>query len=347
MGDCTSKQAEDSSPRKDEPEEPLNFKVLLLGAGESGKSTLVKQLKGIYKVAVDEQEIWNYKTTIHNNTLNSMQVFLEAANKFGYRFKNEEHEVLAKKVTEFAFDADTKLIPVDIGSAIFELSKTKPIKKSLERRNEFWNLDASDYYFANVERFVNDDYQPTEEDCIMARVRTTGIVMTEFDEGNVHFSVVDVAGQRSERKKWVHCFEGVKGLVFLVSLAGYNQVMFEDANHNRMQEALELFEKISNNPLFAETPIFLFLNKKDLFEEMIKSTDLSKCFPEYNGGADVNVALKYVQGQFEKKMHDNNKDLLHVHYIAARYKRDVRYTWEELKATLVTFYKKRPAVTAT
>ncbi len=68
----------------------------------------------------------------------------------------------------------------------------------------------------------------------MARVRTTGIVVTEFDEGPVHFSVVDgkhlfynislifclVAGQRSERKKWIHCFDDVKALIFVVSLAG-------------------------------------------------------------------------------------------------------------------------------
>lgn len=112
-------------------------------------------------------------------------------------------------------------------------------------------------YFDNAERFVQEDYTPTEEDCIMARVRTTGIVVTEFDEGPIHFSVVDVAGQRSERKKWIHCFDDVKSLVFVVSLAGYNQVMFEDANHNRMHEALNLFQQIANNSVFANTPIFL------------------------------------------------------------------------------------------
>jgi hypothetical protein len=63
----------------------------------------------------------------------------------------------------------------------------------------------------------------------------------------------------------------------------FNQVMFEDANHNRMHEALNLFQQIANNPVFLKTPIFLFLNKKDLFEKMIQETDLSKCFPEYSG----------------------------------------------------------------
>jgi len=174
----------------------------------------------------------------------------------------------------------------------------------------------------------------------MARVRTTGIVTTEFQEGPVRFSVVDVAGQRSERKKWINCFDDVKCLVFVVSLAGYNQVMFEDAAHNRMHEQLNLFQQIANNPVFANTPVYLFLNKKDLFETMIQEVDLNKCFPEYAGGKDVNAALKFVTTEFEKRVDEEGKKRLHVAYIAARYKKDIKYTWEELRDVLVEENKK-------
>lgn len=30
----------------------------------------------------------------------------------------------------------------------------------------------------------------------------------------------DVGGQRSERKKWIHCFEGVTAIIFCVALSG-------------------------------------------------------------------------------------------------------------------------------
>ena len=50
-----------------------------------------------------------------------------------------------------------------------------------------------------------------------------------------------------------------------------------------MKESLELFKEVVKNPLFKHTPIFVFLNKKDLFEEMIKKYPLTKCFPEYTG----------------------------------------------------------------
>jgi guanine nucleotide-binding protein subunit alpha len=38
----------------------------------------------------------------------------------------------------------------------------------------------------------------------------------------------DVGGQRSERKKWIHCFENVNCLLFLVAISGYDQCLVED-----------------------------------------------------------------------------------------------------------------------
>jgi hypothetical protein len=52
---------------------------------------------------------------------------------------------------------------------------------------------------------------------------------------------------------------------------------------NRMQESLKLFDSICNNKWFTDTSIILFLNKKDLFEEKIKKSPLTICFPEYGG----------------------------------------------------------------
>ena len=38
----------------------------------------------------------------------------------------------------------------------------------------------------------------------------------------------DVGGQRSERKKWIHCFEGVTAIIFCVALSAYDLVLAED-----------------------------------------------------------------------------------------------------------------------
>lgn len=50
-----------------------------------------------------------------------------------------------------------------------------------------------------------------------------------------------------------------------------------------MHESMKLFDSICNNKWFTETSIILFLNKKDLFEEKIKKSPLTICYPEYAG----------------------------------------------------------------
>lgn len=77
-----------------------------------------------------------------------------------------------------------------------------------------------------------------------------------------------MGGQRSERKKWIHCFEGVTCIIFIAALSAYDMV---------------LFNSICNHRYFATTSIVLFLNKKDVFSEKIKKAHLSICFPDYDG----------------------------------------------------------------
>ena len=109
------------------------------------------------------------------------------------------------------------------------------------------------------------------------------IIETQFTYKGLHFKMFDVGGQRSERKKWIHCFEGVTAIIFCVALSGYDLVLAEDEEMNRMMESMKLFDSICNNKWFVETSIILFLNKKDLFEQKIKYSPLSICFPEYKG----------------------------------------------------------------
>ena len=102
----------------------------------------------------------------------------------------------------------------------------------------------------------------------------------------------DVGGQRSERKKWIHCFEGVTSIIFCVALSGYDLVLAEDEEMNRMMESMKLFDSICNNKWFVETSIILFLNKKDLFEDKIRHSPLTICFPEYKGRYWMSPAVR-------------------------------------------------------
>ena len=53
-------------------------------------------------------------------------------------------------------------------------------------------------------------------------------------------SMFDVGGQRSERKKWIHCFENVTSIIFCVALSEYDQVLLEESSQVRLPKALPL-----------------------------------------------------------------------------------------------------------
>merc|ERR1712154_441940 len=90
-------------------------------------------------------------------------------------------------------------------------------------------------------------------------------------------------GQRSERNKWIHCFDSVTAVLFVASLSCYDQALFELDYVNAMQEALSLFDEICNSRWFKRTSLILFLNKSDLFKLKIAKKDLTVCFPDYQG----------------------------------------------------------------
>jgi len=95
--------------------------------------------------------------------------------------------------------------------------------------------------------------------------------------------MVDVGGQRSERRKWIHCFDEVTAILFVCGLSEYDQYLREDETQMRMHESILLFDEICNSSWFQNTSIILFLNKEDLFRDKITKVDLKICFPNYDG----------------------------------------------------------------
>jgi guanine nucleotide-binding protein G(i) subunit alpha len=93
-------------------------------------------------------------------------------------------------------------------------------------------------------------------------------------------------------------FESVTFIIFCVALSDYDQVLPEAKSLNRMAESLVLFDSIINSPWFLHTPIFLFLNKIDVFKQKLPKVPLGKFFPEYTGGADVDKGTKYILSCF-------------------------------------------------
>merc|ERR1711991_658441 len=161
--------------------------------------------------------------------------------------------------------------------------------------------ESAIYFFENLERCCASGYVPSLNDVLHVRIKTTGIKEIAFAYKGFTFRVVDVGGQRSERRKWIHCFQDVTAVLYVCSLADYDLMMEEDPTTNRLMESLDLFNKVVNNAFFLSVDIVLFLNKRDVFMEKIKRFPFSDCFRDYPASKDPHnyeQAVSFVSAKF-------------------------------------------------
>lgn len=209
-------------------------------------------------------------------------------------------------------------------------------------------------FFGSLDRLFKPGWLPDNQDMLQARLRTTGITETLFELGQMNFRMMDVGGQRSERKKWIHCFEGVQCLLFMVALSGYDQCLVEDQNavsqsslsaseeacyltqtQNQMHEAMMLFESLVNGEWFKRKPIILFLNKIDLFKGKLEFSPVSKHFPDYNGSnSDFDAAARYFADRFRGINRIPDREI-YIHYTNATDTTLLKATMESVQDMII------------
>jgi len=298
---------------KQKKEQANHVKLLLLGAGESGKSTLAKQMKIIHLDGFTKDELLNMKSIIYSNIIGSIRVLIEASGKLNISITPENQGFARKIMDENYFVGE--LTP-SMAKDIKALWSDPGIKETFTRSSEFQLNDSAEYYFSEIDRIAMEDYLPTTQDVLRSRIKTTGIIETKFSVGSTQFTLVDVGGQRSERRKWMHCFQDVTAVIFVVAMSEYDQKLYEDETTNRMHEALKLFKDICNTKWFSETAIILFLNKKDLFEKKINKVPLTVCFKDYSGPNTYDATSQYIEDQFLSQ-NEISKKLIYVRHTCA------------------------------
>jgi guanine nucleotide-binding protein subunit alpha len=375
-------------------------KMLLLGAGESGKSTVLKQMRLLHLGGFTPQEKIQYKNIIWADTVASMQTLIIQARNLGIHLESDDpnselfsfkqkilnykplesidtpaaggaaflKDYLVKYSERSATDrrnkssgkadagwlddgslTDSTLVSTnllddyketdellkdyigdttngvvsntvskkDIADAIEKLWKYESgIKQCFNKSNLFQLEGSSSYFFEQVHNYADDDYVCTDDDILKGRIKTTGITETNFNINGIKFKILDAGGQRSERKKWIHCFQDITCACFVLAVSEYDQMLFEDERVNRMYEAIMLFDSLVNSKWFANTPFILFLNKVDLLKDKVRKSPVRKYFPDYDGKSnDAEDALKY----FEKLFLSLNKSKrpIYVHRTCA------------------------------
>lgn len=189
-----------------------------------------------------------YTPIIHANVIVSMKTLIKQAKALDGKFEtmySDKVEASASYI-EAEVKHDSLVNPM-IAGHMRDLWADPGIRKTFDLRARFQLTDSCAWFFDQIEEVGKAAYIPSYNDVLRCRARTTGIVETQFVlEGN-RFRLLDVGGQRNERKKWFHCFEEVTAVIFVVALSEYDQLLFEDNATNRMFEALDLFNEICNS----------------------------------------------------------------------------------------------------
>ncbi|KAI8371639.1 guanine nucleotide binding protein, alpha subunit [Radiomyces spectabilis] len=310
-------------------------KILLLGSGESGKSTIVKQMKIIHQNGYTKEELFTWRATVYKNLIESAQALAAAIEKLGFEYTNEKNNYHAQYIMEYHLgDTNKPFLEENIISAIENLWRDGVIAQLLDKGgSEFYLMDSAPYFFHHVRRIGEPDYVPDVHDVLRARSKTTGIMETRFTMGQLSVHMFDVGGQRSERKKWIHCFEAVTSIIFCVSLSEYDQVLLEESRQNRMMESLVLFESVINSRWFLRTSIILFLNKVDVFTTKLAKIPFERYFPDYGGGQDVKKAAKYILWRFGQT--NRAKLNIYPHLTQATDTSNIRLVFTAIKETIL------------
>ncbi|EAU93646.2 guanine nucleotide-binding protein alpha-2 subunit [Coprinopsis cinerea okayama7 len=333
MGSCMSSPSggievtEEEKQRNKEVEKQLKeakakmqsqVKVLLLGSGDSGKSTILKQMRLIHKVPFSPQEVESYRQLVFENLTRGMGYVLDAMEDMELKV-SEENQHYIDEVIHARDIRDGEPFPRSYYKPLKSLWLDPNVQKAWQRGNEAALPEKSGasipsrlfiadclvtsllYFYSSLDRLFDPEYQPSEQDIIRCRARTIGITETTFVLREHEMLMVDVGGQKSERRKWIHCFQDVTSILFLVSLSGYDQCLVEDKDANQMQDAMTIWDSICHSQWFKQTSIILFLNKNDLFEQKVPQSDIKNFFPDYDGEpGDAKAGRDYFKKRFAR-----------------------------------------------
>lgn len=318
--------------QKDTNNSKREFKLLLLGTGESGKSTVIKQMRILYGKGFGEEDRKEFTILVYRNILRSMRAMLDAMEAFGIPLADKTLQDHAYAVLDTDPNTYTDIDPhKDI---FMRLWADAGLQKAFLRGNEYQLSDSTPYFCKSVARIAAPGYVPTVDDVLRAREATTGIHEFVFVLEDVVFRMLDVGGQRSERRKWIHCFESVTSIIFIAACSEYDQALVEEDDMNRMQESISLFTQIITYDWFRDASFILFLNKVDLLREKIKRSPLRKYFPTFDGqdgnheDAERFILQLYLRAKPES--HD-----VYPHFTMATDTSNMEFVFKSVKSTIL------------
>eukprot|EP01084_Bolivina_argentea_P282275 483139_1 len=375
MGNCCQTDATtrelDKKMKEQEEIEENTAKILFLGSGGGGKSTIFKQLGHIYEGSYNVKFDIRLKQKIYCQVIEQMQIAIKICTNQGtisetmdpddddnkHKTKTiESIETIQNHSHSEMYDVSVPDIVLDAVQFIWNnCTALHTLMEDMSFKHKI--LEETTVYFWNdIERIKQSNYVPNDLDFLNLRVKTTGITQKRFRIQKQRFHIFDVGGQVSERNKWIHCFDDVTALLFVVGMSSYNQTMYENSSKNCMVDAMEVFADVCNNAVFTHSHFILFLNKSDIFARKIQKIPITDCcaFNDFMGyhytedgvqSVSCNDEYDYAQccAYMKSKFNVLNKtdNTIYTHFTCALQRDNISHVFKDIQNMILMRQTKR------
>ncbi|KAM7402400.1 hypothetical protein PAMP_017643 [Pampus punctatissimus] len=206
-----------------------DVKLLLLGAGQSGKSTIFKQMKIIHKGGYSEEECKQYKVVVYSNIIQSIMDIIKAMGRLTIDFGDAAQADDARQLFALSSkqsSAEEGVLSTEMTSVIQRLWSDGGVQACFNRSQEYQLNDSAAYYLNDLDRICQPNYIPTQQDVLHTSVRTSGFMEIDFTFKNLNFKMFTLCNGIN-RRKLIYYMEGLASIIFCVALSDYDLVLAE------------------------------------------------------------------------------------------------------------------------
>eukprot|EP00732_Lithocolla_globosa_P003770 Lithocolla_globosa_v1_NODE_3162_length_1744_cov_8.686797.p1 type:complete len:350 gc:universal NODE_3162_length_1744_cov_8.686797:2-1051(+) len=313
------------------------WRVLLLGQGQSGKRTVMRQWKLAVEGGFSREERVEVRPWVFANIVSNLQSVCLGMSKLGLDFETRTAQEMSSQLLKWS----PNLVFEENSFSLFPLVQTlledQQVQSCLKQGDQYGLSTSATYFFENISRFSHLDYLPSNSDVLRVNETKHGVTEQRVDLMNEFFMhLVDISRIRGERKKWIHMFENIDLAVFCVDLVCYYKPTFyaSSTSYDCLRETLTYFESTISSMWFLSTPFVVLFTKTDLLQQDLETFPFSNFWPEYTGSNDYNSVCHYIVELFEQIAAKQNRTI-YCHMVCATDTVGIKMTYETMREIII------------
>ena len=227
--------------------ELVTHRVLLLGTGDSGKTTIIKQMHKIHQNEISANTKKSIIPYLRKKLIQNAQILCSFC-----KFESLKYEEAREMILEYDWASKSDSLFEKLESRnknTFEVKELLEIVKDIELvwsdihfqkildyrgQKGMFQMDCNTEFFMNrINKVFDKNYIPSDNEYFRFRMRTTGVREEKFEVQSKHtnemqkFIFIDVGGQRSERKKWLTMVtDQIKSVLYICAISEFDMVCF-------------------------------------------------------------------------------------------------------------------------